>query len=61
MRAGIALKKPTGPDRNAYDLYAAHWVYTQTFAPIGYVGGQDHIYTELRGPLSAVPPQLLVQ
>jgi CHAT domain-containing protein len=62
VRAGIALKKPTGPDRNAYDLYAAHWVYTQTFAPIAdMLAGKDHIYTELRGPLSAVPPQLLVR
>lgn len=62
VRAGIALNKQAAPDRNAYDLYAAHWIYNQTFAVIeDILEGKTHVYTELRGPLSAVPPQLLVR
>lgn len=62
VRAGISLKKPEGPDRTAYDLFAAHWIYQQTFAGIeDILAGKTHIYTELRGPLTALPPQLLVR
>lgn len=62
VRSGVSLKKPTGPDKNAYDLNAAHWIYEQTFAVIeDLLEGKSHIYTELRGPLSSVPPQLLVR
>jgi len=62
VRSGISLKKPSGPDKNAYDLNAAHWIYQQTFAVIeDLLEGKSHIYTELRGPLSSVPPQLLVR
>ncbi len=62
VRAGISLKKPQTPDRNAYDLYAAHWIYQQTFGVIeDLIADKAHIYTELRGPMTAVPPQLLVR
>ncbi|WP_319823629.1 CHAT domain-containing tetratricopeptide repeat protein [Thalassovita sp.] len=62
VRAGISLKKPQTPDRNAYDLYAAHWLYQQTFSVIeDLIADKAHIYTELRGPLTALPPQLLVR
>ena len=62
VRAGIALKQPKQASRDAFDVYAAHWIYTQTFGVVAdLLEGKTHIYTELRGPMSSVPPQLLVR
>lgn len=62
VRAGVSLKKDTRPNRDAFDLYAAHWLYENTFAKAqDMIAGKTHLYVELRGPLSSIPPQLLVR
>ncbi|MGH1355699.1 MAG: CHAT domain-containing protein [Thalassovita sp.] len=62
VRAGISLKQRQQPKDRAYELSAAHWIYQQTFGVIeDLLQGKDHLYVELRGPLTALPPQLLVR
>ncbi|NEU36650.1 CHAT domain-containing protein, partial [bacterium LRH843] len=40
----------------------SYWIYQQTFGVIeDLLEGKDHLYVELRGPLTAVPPQMLVR
>lgn len=71
-RAGIALRlgtraaaalddAPAPENRDAFDLYAAHWLYTETLGRVQPVfAGKAHLYLDLRGPLAALPPHLMV-
>ncbi|THD74815.1 CHAT domain-containing protein [Thalassobius vesicularis] len=62
VRAGVSLKKKDTPKRDDYNLYAAHWIYDNTFGTVAdLLDGKTHIYAELRGALSSIPPQLLVR
>jgi CHAT domain-containing protein len=62
LRSGISLKQRAQPEKSEYSLYAAYWIYQQTFGVIEDVlAGKDHLYVELRGALTALPPQLLVR
>jgi CHAT domain-containing protein len=62
VRAGVSLKARQQPEAQEYSLYAANWIYQQTFGVIeDLLVGKDHLFVELRGPLTALPPQLLVR
>lgn len=62
VRAGISLKDREKPKEQGFELYASYWIYQQTFGVIeDLLEGKDHLYVELRGPLTSVPPQMLVR
>jgi CHAT domain-containing protein/tetratricopeptide (TPR) repeat protein len=62
VRAGISLKNRDKPKEQGFQLYAAHWIYQQTFGVIeDLLQGKDHLFVELRGPLTSVPPQMLLR
>ncbi|WP_213548711.1 CHAT domain-containing protein [Vannielia litorea] len=60
VRGATALK--AGAQEEEFPLAAASWLYGQTFGQFEWaLEGKSHIYVELRGPLTALPPQLLVR
>ncbi|QDC09464.1 CHAT domain-containing protein [Oceanicola sp. D3] len=61
VRAATALKGAGGPAPE-FPLEAAHYLYAQTFGQIAdLIEGKTHLYVELRGPLTAIPPHLMVR
>jgi CHAT domain-containing protein len=63
LRAGVALKPRTASAAPAgFDLDAAAELYALTFGRVASViDGKSHLYTDLRGALTAIPPQILVR
>jgi CHAT domain-containing protein len=63
LRAAASLTASSPPpDRAAFDYFAAEFLYRNTFGvaePV--IAGKSHLYVDLRGPLSGLPPQLLVK
>jgi tetratricopeptide (TPR) repeat protein len=63
LRSAASLAAPSvTPDRTAFDYFAAEFLYRNTFGvaePV--IAGKTHLYVDLRGPLSGLPPQLLVK
>lgn len=60
LRSAAALDD-SAPAPAAFDLEAAHFLYTETFGQVaGVLQGKRLIYVDLRGVMSALPPQLLV-
>ncbi|GAB1479719.1 CHAT domain-containing protein [Paracoccaceae bacterium] len=70
LRAGIDLRlgvrgaaalDDAAPLPQGFDLQTAHWLYQQLLAPVaGVIAGKGQLYLDLRGPVSALPPQLLL-
>ncbi|MFY0632646.1 MAG: CHAT domain-containing protein [Vannielia sp.] len=62
VRAATSLKAATGEAPPAFDTEAAAELYALTFGQIASaLEGVHHIYVEMRGPVSALPPQLLLR
>ncbi|MBS8228998.1 CHAT domain-containing tetratricopeptide repeat protein [Vannielia litorea] len=62
VRAALALKAATGEAPPEFDGAAAAELYALTFGQVApALEGIDHIYVELRGPVGALPPQLLLR
>ena len=63
LRAAAALvDDDSAPERREFDYFAAEFLYRTSFGvaePV--IGGKTHLYVDLRGPLSGLPPQLLVK
>lgn len=60
-RAGMALKKPVTTRAGGFDRAVAHRLYRTLFAPLEHVfGGADHVMMVLDGPLTSLPPAVLV-
>lgn len=70
LRAGIDLRlgvrgaaplDDAAPQPQGFDLQTAHWLYQQLLTPVaGVIAGKGQLYFDLRGPISALPPQLLL-
>ena len=71
LRAGIDLRlgvrgaaalDDAGPTAaTGFDLDRASWLYQQLLAPVSEViAGKEQLYFDLRGPVSSLPPQLLL-
>ncbi len=62
VRAALSLKAETGEAPRDFDLEAAAELYALTFGLVEEaLAGADHLYVELRGAASALPPQLLLR
>lgn len=63
LRSAASLAAPSNsPDPTAFDYFAAEFLYRNTFGVAeSVIAGKTHLYVDLRGPLSGLPPQLLVQ
>ena len=65
LRLGVRSAEGLGGSTSApanFDLNTAQWLYQQTFAQVaGVIDGKAHLYVDLRGAMSALPPQLLVR
>lgn len=60
VRAAAALDD-AAPVAQGFDLTTAHWLYQQLLAPVaGVIAGKEQLFLDLRGPVSALPPQLLL-
>ena len=69
VRAGIGLRLGTraaaalgdAPPPVEFDSWAAEWIYQETLGQLrGVIAGKAHLYLDLRGPLAALPPALMV-
>ncbi|NTT85882.1 CHAT domain-containing protein [Tabrizicola fusiformis] len=70
LRAGIDLRlgvrgatalDDAAPVATGFDLDRAHWLYRQLLAPVsGVIADKTQLFFDLRGPVSALPPQLLL-
>lgn len=62
LRAAAPLDDEPAPETaQGFDLDAAYWLYAQTFGQLEPVlTGKTHLLVDLRGGLSALPPQLLL-
>src|SRR5690606_12320598 len=59
-RSGMALRPKTGGNRD-FDYGAAAWLYAETLGQVdGVIAGKTHLFLDLRGALSALPPSLLL-
>ncbi|SIN94108.1 CHAT domain-containing tetratricopeptide repeat protein [Vannielia litorea] len=62
VRAALSLKAATGAAPEEFDTEAAAELYALTFGQVApALEGVSHIYVELRGALSSLPPQLLLR
>ena len=66
LRFGLRAAAPLAPVEqekgNGFNYFAANFLYRNTFGVAeDLLAGKTHIYVELRGALSGVPPQLLVK
>lgn len=58
---GAAALEGAAPPVQGFDLTTAHWLYDQLLTPVqSVITGKTHLYFDLRGPISALPPHLLV-
>ncbi|MBY6152893.1 CHAT domain-containing protein [Vannielia litorea] len=62
VRGALSLKAAERESQAEFPLHAASWLYGQTFGQFEWaLEGKNHIYLELRGPLTALPPHLLIR
>lgn len=62
VRAAAALDDEGDGTVLDFDLYASQYLYDQTFRLIeDVIADKKHLYLDLRGPMTAVPPQLLIR
>lgn len=60
-RAGIALKAEARAEIQPFDRTLSHQLYADLFAPLEHVfGDADHVMMVLDGPLTSLPPAVLV-
>lgn len=62
-RAGAALKtRPQDPQDDMFHYNAASWLYDETVGQVaGVIDGKTHLYFDLRGPVAALPPSLMLK
>jgi len=63
LRGAAALEDGAAPQDGTagFDYDAAHWLYTQTLGQVaGVIATKRHLWLDLRGPLSALPPALML-
>lgn len=63
VRSAIALSEDeaAAPKRVAFDPAVAASLYADTLAKVApVIAGKTHLYLDLRGPISALPPQLML-
>jgi CHAT domain-containing protein len=60
-RAAAALNAPAAAPQKAFGFKAAAWLYDSSIARVLAINGKrKHLYLDLRGPLAAIPPHLLI-
>jgi hypothetical protein len=63
LRGAAALDDEAGAPSppGTFDYAAAHWIYAQTLGQVeGVIAGKSHLLLDLRGSVSALPPQLML-
>ena len=61
VRSATPLVAETAPAQE-FDLATAHWLYAQLVGQVAAVTtGKAHLYFDLRGAISALPPQMMVE
>ncbi|QDC09465.1 CHAT domain-containing protein [Oceanicola sp. D3] len=62
VRAAVSLSAASGEAPQEFDNAAAAALYALTFGQVAEaLEGMDHLYVELRGPISSLPPQLMLR
>lgn len=61
LRGAIALDQPKAPATAQFDFKAADWLYDASIGQVFAINGKrKHLYADLRGPMAAIPPHLLI-